>query len=398
MLLALPGDGTDDSASVHQKKVFGAKSVELLKRFFSAEGLNVADQQEVEAAYRACVARDHTTSSRHSIDGTTRNYFTDYHKDMEEEYLDHLLLACMHCGTVEHIRKLRTHDFEHEHEAIFDDVLKIIESGDDAEMLLFGLCPLKNQSGNCDDEASLDNRSTKAIAAMFPKSKFLNISEFCVRTEPRKKGQPECCVSVFSARDFRVRVKLLQMKMILLHRTGGSPKGVGAMSKEPHHAMQCLVLPPSTYVVSEIVSAHTTYLSGTFGGGGGGFTKSRLSGVRQMKYRAYWAAWSNAALALTMEKVSLLEPEQRAALSALPKNIPQNTKPRRIEDVLGGVHASVRPTEEEVHARVTELLEAVQCVLKHADDIGEMTFEEAEAEYARIQGLKGALSPPSPLA
>lgn len=169
------------------------------------------------------------------------------------------------------------------------------------------------------------------------------------------------------------------------------------MSKEPHHALRCLVLPLTTYVVLEIVTAHTTLLSGTFGGGGGGFTTSRLTGVSQMKYRAYWSAWSNAALALTMEKAMQLEPVQRAALSASPKSIPPNTKPRRIEEVLAGVDASIRPTEADVHARVTELLEAVQCVLRHADDFGDMTLEEADAEISRIARLKGALHPPTPL-
>ena len=169
------------------------------------------------------------------------------------------------------------------------------------------------------------------------------------------------------------------------------------MSKEPHHALCCLVLPLTTYLVLEIVTAHTTLLSGTFGGGGGGFTTSRLTGVSQMKYRAYWSAWSNAALALTMEKAMQLEPVQRAALSASPKSIPPNTKPRRIEEVLAGVDASIRPTEADVHARVTELLEAVQCVLRHADDFGDMTLEEADAEISRIARLKGALHPPTPL-
>ena len=172
------------------------------------------------------------------------------------------------------------------------------------------------------------------------------------------------------------------------------------MSKVPHHVMLCLVLPSTTYVVSEIVATHTTYLSGTFGGGGGGNTKSRLSGVAQMKYKAHFCGWSNAALALTMEQVSQLDPDVRATLSALPKSIPSNTKPRRIEEVLGGVPETIRPTEADVHARVSALVEAVACVLHHADDTGdEMTLEEAEAEYGRIQGLKGALyrRPPSDL-
>ena len=170
------------------------------------------------------------------------------------------------------------------------------------------------------------------------------------------------------------------------------------MSKVPHHVMLCLVLPSTTYVVSEIVATHTTYLSGTFGGGGGGNTKSRLSGVAQMKYKAHFCGWSNAALALTMEQVSQLDPDVRATLSALPKSIPSNTKPRRIEEVLGGVPETIRPTEADVHARVSALVEAVACVLHHADDIGdEMTLEEAEAEYGRSQGLKGALYRRPPL-
>jgi hypothetical protein len=232
LLLSPPGDercstcdddAIDDSASVHQKKIFAPVVFSLLKRHAAGE-LTPGDKVQIERAYNACIARDPTTSSRRSTDGATHNWYGDYHDDMEEPSLDQLLLACMHCETSDQIRKLRTHVFEHEHELIFDDVLKIIESKDEAKKLLLGLCPLKEQSGNCDDAASLDNRTTKSIAALYPKCIFLNISEFCVRTEPRKQGQPECCKSVFSARALRVRVKLLQMKMLLLHQTRGLPK------------------------------------------------------------------------------------------------------------------------------------------------------------------------------
>jgi hypothetical protein len=232
LLLSPPGDercstcdddAIDDSASVHQKKIFAPVVFSLLKRHAAGE-LTPGDKVQIERAYNACIARDPTTSSRRSPDGATHNWYGDYHDDVEEPYLDQLLLACMHCETSDQIRKLRTHVFEHEHELIFDDVLKIIESKDEAKKLLLGLCPLKEQSGNCDDPASLDNRTTKSIAALYPKCIFLNISEFCVRTEPRKQGQPECCKSVFSARALRVRVKLLQMKMLLLHQTRGLPK------------------------------------------------------------------------------------------------------------------------------------------------------------------------------
>ena len=237
MLLALPGGDEGrlpsprcppDSGSVHQTKVFGSVVRALLSRH-AADCLNDADKRKIKAAYEACVAREQTTSSRQKPDGK-HDWYHDLHGDMEESYIDQLLLASMHCDTVDQIRKLRTHVFEHEHELIFDDVLKIIaDTLDEIEMLLIGLCPLREQSGNCDDPASRDNRTTKAIAAIFPKCGFLNVSEFCVRTEPRTQRQPECCKSVFSAREFRIRVKLLQMKMILLHRTRGSPK-VGPIS------------------------------------------------------------------------------------------------------------------------------------------------------------------------
>ena len=62
----------------------------------------------------------------------------------------------------------------------------------------------------------------------------------------------------------------------------------------------------------------------------------------------------------------------------------EDTKLRPILDLLKSLPAHIRPTEAEVHALVTELVEAVPCVLCSADWVGEITMEEADAEYERV--------------
>ena len=85
--------------------------------------LSDVQRVEIKGAFDKCVG---TTKRRINRNG---DYYVDPRAGVSHASLDLMLTASLHCTSVDDIRRMRLHDLHCEHEAMFDDVIGIIERG-----------------------------------------------------------------------------------------------------------------------------------------------------------------------------------------------------------------------------------------------------------------------------
>jgi hypothetical protein len=225
-------DDVDDGCcgSLQQQDVFASGVVLLLENAFKHK-LTSAQAARIKAAFDVCAAQKPTVTDR--LKDGVPNWYHDPVDDIDEGELDKMLLASLHCKSVDDIRAIRTHLFKGEHEQVFDDVIGLIVSGD-AEKLLWALCPLKKAAANCTDKESRNNRSTKSINELYSGAKLLNFSQFCFRVIEGGKKTESCC-SRFDETRWRKRIKMMQIKVVLLMRCCPRPPKVGSQDRRCKH-------------------------------------------------------------------------------------------------------------------------------------------------------------------
>lgn len=203
-------------------KDFAPDVVELLQNLF-ANQLTDDERARAEAARDELFSQKPISTSRQE-DGYI-NFYADWVDLIDSAAFDKMLLAGCAVTKAEDIRKIRTHTIEGEFEQLFDDVIEIIESGE-ATKVMFALCPLKDKAANGKDPASRENKSSQAIASLYPDAVALNFSQLCARDKKRTKTKPESCCSKFNKERFLKRLKIMQIKIVLLQRLCPHPPKV----------------------------------------------------------------------------------------------------------------------------------------------------------------------------